>query len=107
MRRFLIIIDSLTHYYRRLYPREPEVAHGMLTRQLSILDKISKNKIPILLTSQVYSNMERGISPLAGDLLVRFSKTLIKLEKNPRKIINETKNKETLFEIINEGIKLI
>lgn len=102
----LVIVDSINHYYRRLHAREPEVARGMLAKQLSILNKISKNNIPILITSQVYSNMENEIIPLAKELLVRFSKTLIKLEKNPRKITNETKNKISSFEIVNEGIKI-
>ncbi len=101
----LIVIDSITHHYRRLYSREPELAKGMLGKQLSILNKISK-KIPILITSQVYSNMNNDVQAVGKDILIKFSKTIIKLEKNPRKIINETNKKECKFEIINEGIKI-
>src|SRR3989338_4816230 len=59
----LIIVDSITHYYRRLQRREPEVARAMLGKQLSILNNISKNNIPVLVTSQVYSNMNNDVSP--------------------------------------------
>ena len=102
----LIIIDSITHHYRRLYSREPELAKGMLGKQLSILNKISKN-IPILITSQVYSNMNNDVQAVGKDILIKFSKTIIKLEKNPRKIINETNKKNSNFEITNEEIKIL
>lgn len=101
----LIIVDSITHFYRRLYRREPDLAKAMLGKQLSILNKISKNNIPVIVTSQVYSDMKKGILPLAKDILKRFSKTMIKLENNPRRIIG--KNKRANFEITNEGIKII
>lgn len=100
----LIITDSITHYYRRLYRREPEIAKAMLGKQLSILKKISDN-IPIIITSQVYSNMNDDVLPLAKEILKKFSKTIIKLEKNPRKLTLD--KKEINFKIINEGIKLL
>jgi len=104
----LIIVDSITHYYRRLYRREPEIAKAMLGKQLSILNFISKKNIPILVTSQVYSNMTDGVLPLAKEILTKFSKAMIKLEKSPRKLIVEKpEKKEIKFEIINEGIKII
>ncbi|MBS3174642.1 AAA family ATPase [Candidatus Woesearchaeota archaeon] len=103
----LIIIDSLTHYYRRLYSKEPEIAKAMLGKQLKILNEISNSGIPVIITSQVYSNMENKITPLAKEIIKRFSKKIIKLEKDPRKLIIEKPElKESKFEIINEGIKL-
>ena len=102
----LIVVDSLTHYYRRLHRREPEIAEAMLGKQLSILNNISKN-IPVLVTSQVYSNMKNDVTPLGKDILIKFSNKVIKLEKNPRKITLEKPNKKEIkFNIINEGIKL-
>ncbi len=65
----LIVVDSMTHYYRRLHRREPEIAEAMLGKQLSILDNITKNNIPVLVTSQVYSNMDNDVSPLAKEVL--------------------------------------
>lgn len=104
----LIVVDSITNYYRRLYRREPEVAKAMLGKQLSILNSIAKNNIPILVTSQVYSNMKDDILPLAKEILTKFSNTIIKLEKNPRKIIFEKPEKKIAnFKIVAEGIKII
>lgn len=102
----LIVIDSLTHYYRRLQRREPELAKAMLAKQLTILKEIS-NRIPILVTSQVYSNMDNDVFPLGKELLKKYSNRIIKLEKSPRKIILEKENKSVNLEIINEGIKII
>jgi len=102
----LIIIDSITHYYRRLYKREPEIAKAMLGKQLSVLNLISKKNIPVIVTSQVYSNMENDVLPLAKETLNKYSENIIKLEKNPRKIkLEKPGKKEAYFKIINEGIK--
>ena len=102
----LIVVDSITHHYRRIYSREPEIAKAMLGKQLSILKKISNN-IPVIITSQVYSNMNNDVQAVGKDVIKKFSSRIIKLEKNPRKIVNETNKSEVKFEIINEGIKLL
>ena len=102
----LIIIDSINHHYRRLYSREPEIAKAMLGKQLSILKQISKNNIAILITSQVYSNMNNGVQAVGKEILIKFSKSIIKLEKNPRVLIDETNKKQNNFKITNEGIQL-
>ncbi len=103
----LIVVDSITHHFRRLQSREPELAKAMLGKQLSILNQISKNNIPVIVTSQVYSNMKNDVLPVGKEVLSKFSKTIIKLEKNPRKIVNETNKESINFEIINEGIKIL
>ena len=78
----------------------------MLAKQLLILKNIAKN-IPVIITSQVYSGFENNIMPVGRDVLIGLSDTLIKLEKNPRKIImKKPENKEIKFEIVNEGIKI-
>ncbi len=103
----LIIVDSITHYYRRLYRREPEVARAMLSKQLSVLNTISEKGIPIIITSQVYSDMKNEVVSLGRTLFDRLSERIIRLEKKPRKIIVEKPaRKEAYFEIVNEGIKI-
>ncbi|MBI2148786.1 AAA family ATPase [Candidatus Woesearchaeota archaeon] len=102
----LIIVDSITHHFRRLNNKEPELAKGMLAKQLIILKDTSKNNMPVLITSQVYSNMKNGILPVGKEVINKFTKNIIKLEKNPRKIINEATDKSANFEINNEGIKI-
>ncbi len=101
----LIIIDSMTSHYRRLYRREPELAKGMLAKQLTILNKIAENNIPVIITSQVYSDLNNHTYPLAREIIKRFSHTLIKLKNNPKKIIlKKPKKKSINFKIVNEGI---
>lgn len=104
----LIIVDSITHFYRRLYKRKPEIAGAMLGKQLSILRKISKN-IPVIITGQVYSDMNNGILPLGSTIIKKFSDTLIKLEKAPKRkiIFKKPDKKEFIFEIVDDGIKII
>ncbi len=104
----LIIVDSITHFYRRLYRRKPEIAKAMLGKQLSILRKISKN-IPVIITGQVYSDMNKKILPLGNTIINKFSDTLIKLEKEPKRklIIKKPEKKELTFQIVNKGIKII
>ncbi|MBS3168098.1 AAA family ATPase [Candidatus Woesearchaeota archaeon] len=104
----LIVIDSFTNFYRRLVRSQPELAKAMLTKQLKILKSISDKNIPILLTSQVYSDMKNNFLPLAHQILVRYCETIVKLEKDPKRKIKVIKpnKKEKYFEITNEGIKI-
>ena len=104
----LIIVDSITHFYRRLYRRKPEIARAMLGKQLSILRKISKS-IPVIITGQVYSDMNKKILPLGNTIIKKFSDTLIELEKEPKRklIIKKPEKKAFYFEIVNAGIKII
>lgn len=102
----LIVIDSLTTFYRRLYSKEPELANGMLNKELNILTDLNKNGTTIVLTSEVYSGMNKSIHPIAEEVIKRFTKLNIKLERNPRKLIIEKQDNKQFFffEIKNEGI---
>jgi len=51
--------------------------------------------------------MNNNILPVGKDIIKKFSNINIKLEKNPRKIIDETKKLSINFKIMNEGIKII
>ncbi|MBU2589387.1 MAG: AAA family ATPase [Nanoarchaeota archaeon] len=106
----LIIIDSFTYHYRKELQEKKDV-NFKLSKQLSILAEISReSKIPIILTSQIYSTMDNNIEPVGGNMLKNWCQCLIKLEKNnERKIILEKhpQNKilNSIFEIVNKGIK--
>ncbi len=103
----LVIVDSLTHYYRRLASKEPELARSMLNKQLKILEEVAKRNIPIILSSQVFSR-DNAIFPLAKETLFKHATHVIKLEKNPRSISLEKPEKQhVFFKIKNEGIELI
>ena len=113
----LIIVDTLTIFYRLELTRNEEVkkTNNKLIWQVSYLNEISrKNSIPILLTNQVYAdfNNKDEVKMVGGDILRYSSKCLISLktvEKNVRKATLIThrsipEGKELSFGIINEGI---
>lgn len=78
----MIVVDSISMYYR-LTSREDKGERKSLTSQsLKLLGVARKRNIPVLLTSQVYTDVEHGtFEPLGGHSLMHNAKTLIKLEK--------------------------
>lgn len=111
----LIIVDSIVALYRLELHREkiPE-ANRLLSRQFALLSKLAReNKIPVIVTNQVYSDFDSGELELVGrDIPKYFSKCLVFLEKT-----GNGKRKATLmkhrsrpegqsaeFEIRNEGL---
>ena len=80
----LIVIDSITMHYRLTMRDETrrEERYG-LTRQIAKLLRASRERgIPVVVTSQVYTDIERGtIEPLGGHMLAHNCKTLVRLEK--------------------------
>lgn len=99
----LVIIDTIGCHYRRLLKHNHELANAMLKSQLNILKSIAKY-IPVLITNQVYSDLKGDFNIVSGNLIKNYAPLLIKLQKNPRKLILENEKKEFLFEIRNEGI---
>jgi len=98
----LVIIDTIGHFYRI---EDKKRANISMHIQFNILSEIS-NKIPIILTNQIYSYNEED-KMVGGNMFKNWSKKVIKLEKDPRKIILEKpSNKQIYFEIVKEGIKL-
>ncbi len=79
----LIIVDSATMHYRLTMRDDDPDQRRSLTRQVARLLRASrKSEIPVLLTSQVYTDIERGtIEPLGGHMLAHNCKTLVRLEK--------------------------
>ena len=80
----LIIIDSMTMYYR-LTSKEEERGErrsiaGMSARLLTLA---RKRGLPVLITSQVYTDIDKGtFEALGGNVLMHNSKTIIKLERS-------------------------
>lgn len=82
----LIIVDTIAMLYRLELGKNEEVyeTNRELGRQLSSLTEIArKHAIPILITNQVYSNLDssNGVKMVGGDMLVYGSKCLIELQK--------------------------
>ncbi len=102
----LVIIDTIGIYYRRLVKRKKDLADNMLISQLKTLKNIS-NKIPVLITNQVYKKIDEDKDVmLANNIVNKFSNCLIELnhDKNRKIKILKPVKKEMLFEIREEGI---
>jgi len=98
----LIIIDTIGSLYRLEIKKDKDKANDSLYKQLKHLIEL---KIPIIITNQVYSNFENNIKVIGGKMVEKFSYYLIKLGKNPRKIMVEKPvKKESLFDIKEEGV---
>ncbi|MCU0861412.1 MAG: DNA repair and recombination protein RadB [Methanomassiliicoccales archaeon] len=79
----MIVVDSVSMYYRLTSREDDKGERKSLTAQsLKLLGVARKRGIPVLLTSQVYTDVEHGtFEPLGGHPLMHNAKTLLKLEK--------------------------
>ncbi|MCD6222524.1 MAG: DNA repair and recombination protein RadB [Thermoplasmata archaeon] len=79
----LIIVDSINLFYR-LEMEDESLATRSLTKQLVTLQITArKKKIPVLITSQVYS-VGNEVKPFAGRSMDHIAKTIIMVERNGR-----------------------
>jgi len=79
----VIILDSTTIHYRLTRNDEEKGTRRSLSTQLTKLLGVARNKgMPILLTSQVYTDIEKGtFEPLGGHVLLHNAKAIIRLDK--------------------------
>ncbi|HIJ17261.1 MAG TPA: DNA repair and recombination protein RadB [Thermoplasmata archaeon] len=79
----VIILDSATIHYRLTRNDEEKGTRKSLSTQLTKLLGVARNKgMPILLTSQVYTDIEKGtLEPLGGHVLLHNAKAIIRLDK--------------------------
>ena len=83
----LVIIDSLGKFYREEVKKEHKEVNKRLIGHLNDLREIAKNNTPILLTNQVYSNIEKNkIVPVGGEMVKKFCKRIIELKADPRRL---------------------
>jgi DNA repair protein RadB len=78
----LVVLDSVTVFYR-LKTGESDQGRSSLSYQLIRLLTLARRlKIPVVMTSQVYFNIDKQvIRPLGGHTLTHNAKTIIFLEK--------------------------
>lgn len=80
----LLVLDSATTHYRMTTGEEEraEERHS-LTRQITTLMEAARRKdLPVLVTSQVYTDLDRGVyKPLGGHMLSHNAKDILRLEK--------------------------
>ena len=125
----LIVVDSMTMLYRlelaearKLGIDEVRSVNNDLAKQMNALYEIArKQEIPVLITSQVYSEFlseedwqagkEAGVNVVGGDLLKYYCKCIIELQNKRGKkkaIIRKHRSmpeSELNFEVVNEGIR--
>ncbi|MDH7508380.1 MAG: DNA repair and recombination protein RadB [Methanomassiliicoccales archaeon] len=79
----LIVLDSATMYYRLTSRQEERSERRSIANQtVKLLSVARKMNIPILLTSQVYTDVEKGTyEALGGHALHHNAKVIIRLEK--------------------------
>jgi len=125
----LIVVDSITMLYRleladarKKGLADVQEVNNSLARQMKALYEISRKRdIPVLVTSQVYSEFlneedwlagkQAGVNVVGGDLLKYWSKCIIELQNQGGKkkaIIKKHRSlpeKVLNFEIVNEGVQ--
>ncbi|HSV42016.1 MAG TPA: DNA repair and recombination protein RadB, partial [Methanomassiliicoccales archaeon] len=80
----MMVIDSMTMFYRLADKDEERTERRSIANQSAKLLNLARRRgMPILLTSQVFMDVERGsIEALGGNVLHHNAKTLIKLERS-------------------------
>jgi len=104
----LIIIDTIGMHYRLELKKNVKEVNNKMLKIMQKLRLLNKSGINIFLTNQVYRNIyDNSIQSVGGNIIKRFSKFIVKLEKNPRKISREKpSNYDKFFEIRDEGLIL-
>lgn len=111
----LVVVDTISSLYRVEKARSLKEANNVLNLQISLLMELArKNNLPVIITSQVYSDFETkdSVKIVGGDYIKNSAKTLIELKSEPRKAVVKKhrslpENKETEFKITNEGFKTV
>ena len=80
----LVIVDSIASQYRAAMARGEEDLNNRLSEQVNALFKVAADhEIPVLMTSQVYADMEGdGVKVVGGDIVKYNSKCLIELRND-------------------------
>jgi DNA repair protein RadB len=82
----LIIFDSATLHFRLARKEDSRDERKSLTGQITrLLGAARKKKIPVVVTSQVYTDVDRGTyEPLGGHVMQHTAKAIVRLEKTGR-----------------------
>jgi len=80
----MIVVDSMTMYYR-LLDREEEKneRRSMANQSAKLLTLARKKGLPVVITSQVFMDIDKGsVEALGGNVLHHNAKTIVKLERS-------------------------
>ncbi len=106
----LIIVDSMSTHYRKEIHRNTQKTNRELDKQMKIFSQITRDcKVPVLLTNQVYTNVENSEKTIVGgNMMKNWSKKLIELSIEPRRLkMIKPGVKETNINIIEKGLVLV
>lgn len=107
----LIVVDSIGRHYRNELKANLKKINKEMSLQLNILKAINCKGTLILLTNQVYTQLDTNkVEIVGGNMMRNWATMLIELsrvdDKRIMKIL-KPKQEEYNFEIVNEGIKII
>ncbi|MDP3727832.1 MAG: bifunctional adenosylcobinamide kinase/adenosylcobinamide-phosphate guanylyltransferase [bacterium] len=101
----LVIIDSFTVHYRKKTKEEKKLFINKSFKRM--LEELKELKIPIILTSPIYTDFKRQDHPIAQELLKKYATYTLRLEnKGKRKAIIEETKVEIPFIITDQGIEV-
>ncbi|MFQ5909860.1 MAG: DNA repair and recombination protein RadB [Thermoplasmata archaeon] len=110
-----IIVDSATTYYRLTRLQDEFRERRNLADQVTRLLKVTRTRdIPVVLTSQVYTDLQTGsFEPLGGHMLSHNAKTIISLEKvetHQRRVVLKkhrhlAEGRVALFSLTDKGME--
>lgn len=103
----LVILDSIGIFHRYELKKNSYEANKELDLQFNILSELCLKKISVMITNQVYTDInENRVNLVGGSMTRNWSKCLIRLDKEPRKLVLEKPEmKEVNFEIVNQGFR--
>ncbi|MBI5798231.1 AAA family ATPase [Candidatus Woesearchaeota archaeon] len=99
----LVIIDSFTVHYRKKNSAEKKLFINKSFRKM--LYQLKGLKIPVIITSQIYSDFKKDFHPIAENILEKFSQYTLRLDNNKQRIIYiEQLKLEIPFIITEKGL---
>lgn len=109
----LIVVDSIVYYYRLEREHDqPYQANKELGLQLATLLEIARKKhIPVLVTNQVYTNIETNtIEPVGGHIMKYSTKVIVELSQHSERYARLVKHifmkdgQKVNFKIVEKGV---
>lgn len=103
----IVIVDTLSFFYRKALKNDPAGVNKDMDKQLKTLSNLTRKGVFVLMSNQVYTDIKTNtINIVGGDMIKNWSKTLLKLVKEPNRnlILEKPKEKEITIDIIDKGI---
>lgn len=80
----LIVVDSLTMFFRMTRTEDGDERRDLNEQLSMLLNAARRFTIPVVVTSQVYTDINTGtIEPLGGHIMLHAAKTIVRLERLP------------------------